>query len=96
MASQVRINCRVTGRPAPEVNWFLKSGHLVQDDRHKMVINESGFHTLVIADTRMGDAGVIRCVAKNRSGVAEFQVEKRRKQGLTDGFFFPFPLLTFS
>ncbi len=75
--SQVRINCRVSGRPAPDVRWQLNGQPLSQDDRHKVVVNESGFHTMLIANTKMTDAGLIRCVAKNRSGVAEFEVGER-------------------
>ena len=70
----MRVNCRVAGRPAPDVNWHVNGSRAVQDARHKMVVNESGFHTMLVSDARMSDAGAVRCVAKNRSGVAEFQV----------------------
>ena len=74
----------MAGRPAPDVNWHVNGSRAVQDARHKMVVNESGFHTILVSDARMSDAGAVRCVAKNRSGVAEFQV-KQDALGLTPG-----------
>ena len=53
------------------------SGSHISMPPPKMVVNESGFHTMLLSDARMSDAGAIRCVAKNRSGVAEFQVKKK-------------------
>ena len=64
----------MAGRPAPDVSWHVNGTRAAQDARHKMVVNESGFHTMLVSDARLGDAGAVRCVAKNRSGVAEFQV----------------------
>ena len=78
---QVRVNCRVAGRPAPDVNWHVNGWRAVHYARHKMVVNESGFHTMLVSDARMSDAGAVRCVAKNRSGVAEFQVRKEDRAG---------------
>ena len=81
LCAQVRVNCRVAGRPAPDVSWHVNGTRAVQDARHKMVVNESGFHTMLVSDARLGDAGAVRCVAKNRSGVAEFQVRTRTDAG---------------
>ena len=72
--SQVRINCRLTGRPAPEVKWFLNGQTRSSDARNRIMVNESGYNTLLILDTKLSDAGVVQCWAKNRSGEARFQV----------------------
>ena len=75
--SQVRVNCRVNGRPAPEVRWFKDGREIASGARHRIVVNETGFHTLMVLDARMEDAGGIECVARNRSGEARFKVELR-------------------
>ena len=86
----VRIGCRVAGRPPPDIQWFRLPppsstgsgtgsqavvGHrLLQDERHSLVVNESGAHALLINKTVLSDSGVLACVAHNRSGEATFQV----------------------
>ena len=69
-----RINCRVSGRPPPDIQWFLNGQRLIQDDRHKVIVNEVGSHALLITKTILSDNGSIACVASNRSGEAAFQV----------------------
>ena len=69
-----RINCRVSGRPPPDIQWYLNGQRLIQDDRHKVIVNEAGSHSLLITKTILSDTGSIACVATNRSGEAAFQV----------------------
>ena len=69
-----RINCRVSGRPPPDIQWFLNGHRLIQDDRHKVIVNEAGYHVLLLTKTVLSDTGTIACVALNRSGEAAFQV----------------------
>ena len=33
--SQVRVNCRVAGRPAPDVNWHVNGARAVQESAHQ-------------------------------------------------------------
>lgn len=73
--SQVRVNCRLTGRPAPEVKWFLNGQPRCSDQRNRIMVNETGYNTLLILDTKLSDSGVVQCWAKNRSGEARFQVK---------------------
>ncbi len=90
----VRVNCRVRGRPEPQVSWFLRGDRVRPGERVKVVVNEAGCHTLLITRAEMGDQGVIGCVAKNRSGEQRFQVNRgfflttnfwkeRRREALT-------------
>lgn len=70
----IRINCRVNGRPPPDIQWYLNGQRLAQDERHKIIVNEAGCHALLITNSVPSDAGSVACVAVNRSGEAAFQV----------------------
>lgn len=55
----LRLDCRVNGRPAPEVNWFLNDQLFIDDATHKILINEQGSHSLMITNvSRMDQGGV--------------------------------------
>lgn len=63
-----RFDCRVTGRPYPDVTWYI-NGRPVQDDAtHKILVNESGNHSLMITNVNRFDAGTVTCVARNKAG----------------------------
>ena len=64
----------MSGRPPPDIQWYLNGQRLIQDDRHKVIVNEAGSHSLLITKTILSDTGSIACVATNRSGEAAFQV----------------------
>ena len=67
------FDCRVTGRPYAEVHWFI-NGHQASDDAtHKILVNESGNHALMITNVSRSDAGVISCISRNKSGETSFQ-----------------------
>ncbi|RWS09309.1 titin-like isoform X1, partial [Dinothrombium tinctorium] len=70
----VRFDCRVGGRPQPDVLWYLNGRQLVDDTTHKLIINEGGVHSLMITFTTLEDAGTITCVARNRNGECRFDV----------------------
>ena len=69
-----RFEARVTGKPTPEVTWFINGKQVVDDDTHKILINESGNHALMITNVSKDDAGVVTCVARNKAGEASCQV----------------------
>lgn len=68
-----RFDCRVTGRPYPEVTWFINDRQIRDDYNHKILVNESGNHALMITNVDLSDSGVVTCVARNKSGEASFQ-----------------------
>ncbi|CAG2106124.1 unnamed protein product, partial [Medioppia subpectinata] len=70
----VRFDCRVGGRPEPEVNWFRDGKLILDTDRFKVVVNEGGVHALMIMAVYPCDAGTYTCVASNRVGEASFKV----------------------
>ena len=70
----LRLDCRVQGRPYPEVTWLLNGRQIHDDSTHKILVNESGNHSLMIHNCNMHDAGSIKCIARNKSGEAFFEV----------------------
>jgi hypothetical protein len=70
----VRFDCRVGGRPVPEVNWYRDGKLILDDDRFKVVVNEGGIHALMIMAVYPCDTGTYTCVASNRIGDATFSV----------------------
>lgn len=68
-----RFDCRVTGRPYPEVTWFINDRQMRDDFNHKILVNESGNHALMITTVSLVDSGVVTCVARNKSGETSFQ-----------------------
>lgn len=68
-----RFDCRVTGRPYPEVTWFINDRQIRDDFNHKILVNESGNHALMITNVCLSDSGVVTCVARNKSGETAFQ-----------------------
>lgn len=68
-----RFDCRVTGRPYPEVTWFINGRQVTDDHNHKILVNESGNHALMITNVSRNDSGVVTCVARNKTGETSFQ-----------------------
>lgn len=69
-----RFECRLTGRPYPEVTWFINGRQVVDDSTHKILVNESGNHALMITNVSRADSGIVTCVAKNKAGETSFEV----------------------
>lgn len=64
----VRFDCRITGRPYPEVYWLIND-RLVQDDStHKIIVNEACGHSLMITNVSRFDGGIVTVVARNKAG----------------------------
>lgn len=68
-----RFDCRVTGRPYPEVTWYINQVPVNDDATHKILVNESGNHSLMITNVSRFDGGVVTCVARNKSGEVSTQ-----------------------
>lgn len=69
-----RFDCRVTGRPYPEVAWFINGRQVADDATHKILVNESGNHALMITNVSRLDHGAVTCIARNKAGETSFQV----------------------
>ena len=68
-----RFDCRVTGRPYPEVTWYINGYPVANDTTHKILVNESGNNSLMITNVSRSDSGIVTCVAKNKAGETSFQ-----------------------
>ncbi|XP_072817331.1 titin isoform X5 [Vicugna pacos] len=64
------FQCLVRGSPRPTVYWY-KDGKLVQGSRFSAEESGIGFHNLFITSLVKDDEGEYRCVATNKSGMAE-------------------------
>ncbi|KAG0723055.1 Titin [Chionoecetes opilio] len=71
----VRFEARATGRPYPEVTWYINGRQVVDDATHKILVNEAGYHSLMIQRAALSDAGTVSCVARNKSGEATCQCQ---------------------
>ncbi|XP_046465810.1 titin isoform X2 [Neodiprion pinetum] len=68
-----RFDCRVTGRPYPEVSWYINGFQVANDATHKILVNESGNNSLMITNVSRADTGIVTCVARNKAGETSFQ-----------------------
>ncbi|XP_018337981.1 PREDICTED: titin isoform X9 [Trachymyrmex septentrionalis] len=68
-----RFDCRVTGRPYPEVTWYINDQQVANDMTHKILVNESGNNSLMITNVNRADAGVVTCIARNKAGETSCQ-----------------------
>uniref|UniRef100_A0A0K8UMS0 Regulatory protein zeste n=1 Tax=Bactrocera latifrons TaxID=174628 RepID=A0A0K8UMS0_BACLA len=63
-----RFDCRVTGNPYPEVIWLINGRPVKDDVSHKILVNESGSHSLMITSVSRLDSGAVQCLARNKAG----------------------------
>ncbi|XP_018397088.1 PREDICTED: titin [Cyphomyrmex costatus] len=68
-----RFDCRVTGRPYPEVIWYINGQQVANDMTHKILVNESGNSSLMITNVNRTDAGIVMCIARNKAGETSCQ-----------------------
>ncbi|XP_008830877.1 myopalladin isoform X2 [Nannospalax galili] len=70
-----RLDCKVSGLPPPELTWLLNGQPVLQDASHKMLVRETGVHSLLIDPLTQRDAGTYTCVATNKTGENSFTLE---------------------
>nr|XP_054753173.1 muscle M-line assembly protein unc-89-like [Lytechinus pictus] len=70
-----RFNCRVRGRPPPDLVWYRNEMPVYPDANHRVIVNEGGEHALMISHARPQDSGMYTCIASNRAGEAKFHVK---------------------
>lgn len=66
----LKLQCDISGRPAPEVIWY-KDDEPADNLRHMKIDNVSGLCTLKIKSLKPEHSGTYRCVATNAAGTAE-------------------------
>ncbi|XP_066205047.1 myopalladin [Saccopteryx leptura] len=70
-----RLDCKVSGLPPPELTWLLHGQPVLPDASHKMLVRETGVHSLLIDPLTQRDAGTYTCVATNKTGQNSFSLE---------------------
>merc|ERR1719259_435106 len=71
----VRFDCVVAGNPRPELSWFHNGLQIFDSSRCKILVNESGVHSLLFMQVTQRDSGTVSCVARNKGGEASFSVQ---------------------
>lgn len=62
-----KLQCKVTGKPEPNIEWF-KDNEPVKEDKRIKVRFDGELCTLKILSTELEDEGAYKCVAKNDFG----------------------------
>uniref|UniRef100_A0A8B9CRX6 Myopalladin n=2 Tax=Anser TaxID=8842 RepID=A0A8B9CRX6_9AVES len=70
-----RLDCKVSGLPTPDLTWLLNGKPVLPDGTHKMLVRETGVHSLLIDPLSQNDAGTYTCLATNRAGQNSFTLE---------------------
>nr|XP_020135852.1 palladin isoform X1 [Microcebus murinus] len=70
-----RMDCKVSGLPAPDLSWQLDGRPVRPDSAHRMLVRENGVHSLIIEPVTSRDAGIYTCIATNRAGQNAFSLE---------------------
>ncbi|XP_068272798.1 myopalladin [Nyctibius grandis] len=70
-----RLDCKVSGLPTPDLTWLLNGKRVLPDGTHKMLVRETGVHSLLIDPLSQNDAGTYTCLATNKTGQNSFSLE---------------------
>ncbi|TMS06454.1 Titin [Larimichthys crocea] len=73
-----RFRCRVTGYPAPKVNWYINGQLIRKSKRYRL--RYDGIYYLEIVDIKSYDQGEVRVVADNPLGTTEHTVKLEIQQ----------------
>uniref|UniRef100_A0AAQ6IIV3 Ig-like domain-containing protein n=1 Tax=Anabas testudineus TaxID=64144 RepID=A0AAQ6IIV3_ANATE len=73
-----RFRCRVTGYPAPKVNWYLNGQLIRKSKRYRL--RYDGIYYLEITEIKSYDSGEVKVVADNNMGSAEHTVKLEIQQ----------------
>lgn len=65
----------MSGLPTPDLTWLLNGKPVLPDGTHKMLVRETGVHSLLIDPLSQNDAGTYTCLATNRAGQNSFTLE---------------------
>lgn len=79
----VKLECRATGKPAPEIRWFKEDKEIKKSAHVEISSTTDGTQVLLIKQAEVADAGKYRCEAKNKAGasktVATLDVKSKAK-----------------
>lgn len=66
------LDCRVRGKPRPEVQWLKGTDMLIPGDRYIQIDQPDGYSKLIVNNPTEKDSGMYACVARNE--VAESKI----------------------
>lgn len=82
----VRLQCRVLGRPRPQIDWY-KDGVSLTSAPNYTIRSEGDRHWIEFSDIYLTDHGEYSCVATNPAGVAKtscrMDVERKMRGSVT-------------
>ncbi|XP_034142502.1 muscle M-line assembly protein unc-89 isoform X4 [Drosophila guanche] len=91
--NELVLDCRVRGKPRPEIVWMKGTEILNNDGKFVMSDQADGYAKLVINSPTEKDSGVYTCVARNEgaenkmSHQVDFKGRERYTQEKTSGFY---------
>merc|ERR1712050_12972 len=65
-----RIDCKVGGRPIPDVIFFRNWQEVQEDFQHRVVVKEDGVRSLIISPATTDDSGEYTVIAESQAGKA--------------------------
>ncbi|XP_075173221.1 striated muscle preferentially expressed protein kinase isoform X3 [Anomaloglossus baeobatrachus] len=69
-----RLDCKISGTPPPVVTW-MHDGRPVEESEILHILQERGYHTLLITQVSSEDEGQYTATARNQHGEAECSAE---------------------
>jgi len=63
----VKLKCRVTGVPTPDVRWYRDNEPLIESDKYHMDVDDD-LYSLTINDVTEDDSGHYKVIARNSAG----------------------------
>ncbi|KAF7709943.1 matrix-remodeling-associated protein 5-like [Silurus meridionalis] len=76
----VILNCSMEGKPHPEITWFLPNGTILSSGTSNFHFEHLPDGALVIREPSDSEAGIYRCVGRNRAGSVERTVTLESNQ----------------
>ncbi|XP_048868536.1 obscurin-like isoform X15 [Brienomyrus brachyistius] len=70
LGQKVLLRCRMTGHPAPDIQWYKEARRLKSNNQVRLAIVDRELLSLTIFSAKEDDLGSYRCVASNVMGQA--------------------------
>ncbi|XP_072567294.1 obscurin isoform X10 [Paramormyrops kingsleyae] len=70
LGQKVLLKCRITGHPAPDIQWYKEARRLKSNNQIRLAIVDRELLSLTIFSAKEDDLGSYRCVASNTIGQA--------------------------
>ncbi|CAD6189244.1 unnamed protein product [Caenorhabditis auriculariae] len=71
----VEIGCPVSGLPSPTINWIVGGTILRKDEPYRGIKLADSGKTLIIEEASLDNMGMLHCVAQNKAGTLDVDVE---------------------